>query len=70
MPELTNVVTVAQAQRIGAAFGKHLGLVDAQGQPRSATLAEVNEERARQLRQFVLHVERQTVAINDLGDIG
>ena len=63
MPTLTNTVSVQVAQRISDAYGKHLGLTTEEGQTRPATLAEVNEARARELKQFVMHIERQSSAL-------
>jgi carboxylesterase type B len=60
MPTLTNTVSAQVADRIAIAYGKHLGLA------RPATVEEVNTERARELKQFVLHIERQTSALQDL----
>lgn len=65
MPTLTNTVSAQVADRIAVAYGKHLGLTDAAGASRPATLSEVNEARARELKQFVLHIERQTSVLQE-----
>lgn len=41
MATLTITTTPAQDARLGPAYGNKLGLRDAQGNPRSATVAEV-----------------------------
>lgn len=57
--DVTITVTAGQATRLTAAIGKVRNLVDAQGAPRSATMAEVKTIIADHLRGFVTQAELQ-----------
>jgi hypothetical protein len=59
MPTLSIDVTAAQATRVAAALGKALGLVDANGAPRAATMAEAEAYVRDALRRVVLRQERR-----------
>jgi hypothetical protein len=56
---LTITTTAAQDQRIIAAFGRYLGLTDAQGVPRNATAAEVKAAMIAHIRTTVHTYETQ-----------
>lgn len=56
---LTITTTAAQDLRLGPAFGDLLGTRNAQGQPRSATVAEVKAWTIEQYRQVVISYERK-----------
>lgn len=53
MPSITLTVDAATAQRIAAAFGRAFLLTGADGQPRDATLAEVKDWLALQVKSVV-----------------
>lgn len=63
MATVTIDLTAAQAQRIGAAFGKWQGLVDGNGAPRSATVAEVRSFLVDRLREVVITQERRELQL-------
>lgn len=56
--DITVTVTNPQAVRLAAAIGKVRNLTDAQGAPRSATMAEVKTIVADHLRGFVMQAEK------------
>lgn len=56
---LTITTSAAQDARLGPAFGDLLGTRNAQGQPRSATVAEVRAHLIDYMRQVVLSYERR-----------
>ena len=62
MPTLTQTFSVAQGQRIAAAFGKQLN-TQTDGVPRDATQEEVNQQVKQFLKGVVFAQERQA-AIN------
>jgi hypothetical protein len=59
MSTLTITTTAQQDQRIIAAFGRYLGLTDAQGAPRNATAAEVKAAMIAHIRTTVHTYETQ-----------
>lgn len=58
MPTLTITTTAPQAQRISTAFGRRLNLRDQNGDPRSATAAEIKAQVIGFIRASVLDYER------------
>lgn len=68
MATLTINTTSAQDTRISAAYGKLFGTVDANGDPRGATLAEVKEEVIRGIKNTVLEFEKRQAT--DLAEAG
>lgn len=56
--DVTVTLTAPQAQRLATAIGKVRNLTDAQGAPRSATMAEVKTIVADHLRGFVMQAEK------------
>lgn len=65
MPTFNFTVDVPTGQRIAAAFGLHLGAVDANGLARPATAAEVKQWLIAQVKKVVAEQERQ-VEINKI----
>lgn len=59
MPVMTITTTAQQAQRAAAAFGKALNLVDANGNPRNATEAEIKAYVIAHLRMLVHRIEKR-----------
>lgn len=59
MATLTINTTAAQDARIAEAFGACLGLMDANGQPRNATAAEVKAYYVNHMRDFVHSYETE-----------
>ncbi len=62
MPQLTINTTTAQANRIAKAFGKVLGLVDGDENPRNATAAEIKAHTIQFLKDTVKRVEQNDAA--------
>lgn len=62
MATLTINTTAQQDARIVEAFGKHLGLTDAQGNPRNATGAEVKAALIEHVKAVVYSHETAKVA--------
>jgi len=60
MPTMTITTTAEQAQRVSAAVGNHLQLVNGSGQPRNATAEEIRQFVIAELRGIVLRYERKT----------
>lgn len=58
MPTISLTIDAAAAQRVATAFGQYWHLMDAQGQPRDATLAEVKTYLVRQMTGVVRQQER------------
>ena len=59
--DVTVSLTAPQATRVAAALGEARGLKDAQGAPRSATMAEVKTIIADHLRGFVMQAEKSAL---------
>lgn len=59
MATLTITTTSQQDARIVEAFGARLGLVDANGQPRNATAAEIKAYYVNDLREYVYSYETE-----------
>ena len=59
--DVTVSLTAPQAQRLATAIGKVRNLVDARGDPRSATMAEVKTIIADHLRGFVMQAEKSAL---------
>lgn len=59
MGQMTITTTAQQDQRIIAAFGRLLGTVDAQGNPRNATAAEIKATIIDYIRSTVHTYETQ-----------
>jgi len=58
MPSTTITYSASEASRMGAAFGRHWNLKDANGSARSATEAEIRAWLIRSLVGMVLKQER------------
>lgn len=58
MPDMTITTSAGDAARVAAAVGRKLGLVTAQGAPRSATAAEVKVHVVEFLKATVQDQER------------
>ena len=73
MATLTINTTPAQDARIIDAYGKSLGLVDAGGDPRNATGAEVKASVINSIKQVVFDQERKAlvdaVSVSDLDPV-
>lgn len=58
MSTITITTSSQEDERLEQAFGHHLGVTDAQGQPRSATQQEVKTAIVDYLRRVVVDYER------------
>jgi len=62
MPSMTINTTSEQAQRVAAAFGKQLNLVDENDEPRDATAAEIKAATIDYIKTTVLRQEQRAAA--------
>lgn len=62
MPTISLTIDTANAQRIATAFGRYWNLVDANGNPRDATLAEIKTFLTRQVMGVVRNQDHATAA--------
>lgn len=65
MPSLTINYSIADGQRVAAAYGKLQGWTNGGGAPRSATADEIKEALKGVMKGWVRQAERQEVPIVD-----